>query len=58
MARETGRTPTEIALDALFDVMEDYEDLKLAEERLRTSDGTSLSLDEVMAKYPDLAPSK
>ncbi len=56
MARETGRTPEEIARRALLDVMEDFEDAKLADERLRTSDGVSFTLEEVMAKYPDIVP--
>jgi hypothetical protein len=37
--------------------MEDTEDALLAEERLRTSEGT-LSLEEVMAKHSDLTPAQ
>jgi hypothetical protein len=35
--------------------MEDTEDYLIAEERLRTSDGTTLSLEEVTAKYREPA---
>jgi len=58
MARETGRTPEEIARRALLDVMEDYEDAKLADERHRTSDGTSVSWEEVKARLFGSATAK
>jgi len=53
MAKETGRLPEEIARRAVLDALEDYEDYKLAAERLRTSDGTTYSLEEILAKYPE-----
>lgn len=53
MAGETARTPEDIARRAVLDAMEDYEDYKIAAERLSTSDGTSYSLEELLAKYPE-----
>ena len=58
MARETGRAPEDIARRALLDFMEDYEDAKLADARHHDSDGTSFTLEEVMAKYPAVAPTE
>jgi hypothetical protein len=55
LARGTGRSPEEIACRALLDVLEDHEDAKIAEERIRTDDGTRISWDEIRAKYPDEA---
>lgn len=52
MARETGRTREEIARRALLDVMEDYEDAKLADERRRTFEG-SVPWEEVRAHLLD-----
>jgi predicted DNA-binding protein len=51
LAQKLDVTPEEFARRAILDRMEDTEDGLLAEERLRTSDGTSVSLEEVMAKY-------
>jgi predicted DNA-binding protein len=51
LARRTGVTPEEFARRAILDRMEDTEDALLAEERLRASDGTSVSLDDVTARY-------
>lgn len=54
LAEKVGATPEEFARRAILDRMEDTEDGLLAEERLRTSEG-SLSLEEVMAKYRQAA---
>lgn len=51
LALKLGVSPEEFARRAILDRMEDTEDRLLAEERLRTSDGETVSLDEVMAKY-------
>ena len=56
LAQKTGVTPGEFARRAILDRMEDTEDYLLAEERLRTSDGTSYSLEEIRAMYPDSMP--
>jgi RHH-type rel operon transcriptional repressor/antitoxin RelB len=55
LAGKVGTTPEEFARRAILDRMEDTEDYFVAEERLRTSDGTSVSLEEVMAKYHEVA---
>jgi predicted DNA-binding protein len=57
IAKKVGKSPEEFARRAILDVMEDTEDALLAEERLRTSEGT-LSLEEVMAKHSDLTPAQ
>ena len=51
LAKQAGVSPEEFARRAILDRMEDVEDALAAEERLRTSDGHSVSLEEVMAKY-------
>lgn len=49
MARETGRSEEQIALEAILEVLEDWEDLLIAEERIKDP-GPFVSLDEVMRK--------
>jgi predicted DNA-binding protein len=49
LAEKTGKTPEEFARRAILDAMEDTEDYLLAEERLRTSEGT-VSWEEVQAR--------
>jgi predicted transcriptional regulator len=49
MARETGRSESRIALEAIIEVLEDWEDSLIAEERMKDS-GPFVSLDEVMTK--------
>jgi predicted DNA-binding protein len=51
MVRETGRTAEELALSALLERLEDFEDVKIAEERLRDQEGPGIPLEEVMRKY-------
>jgi RHH-type rel operon transcriptional repressor/antitoxin RelB len=53
LAKKTGRTKSFYAREAIVEHIEDLEDIYLAEERLRTSDGTSVSWDEVKTKYFD-----
>lgn len=53
LAKKTGRTKSFYAREAIAEHIEDLEDLYLAEERLRTTDGTRISWDEVRAKYFD-----
>jgi RHH-type rel operon transcriptional repressor/antitoxin RelB len=53
LAKKTGRTKSFYAREAIIEHIEDLEDLYLAEERLPTSDGTTISWDEVRAKYFD-----
>lgn len=53
LAKKTGRTKSFYAREAIIEHIEDLEDLYLAEERLRTTDGTTISWDEVRAKHFD-----
>lgn len=41
-ARKTGRTKSYYAREAIIEHIEDLEDAYLAEERLRTTDGTTM----------------
>lgn len=51
LAARTGVSAEEFARRAILDRMEDTEDYLAAAERLRTSDGHTVSLDDVMASY-------
>lgn len=51
LAAKTGTSPDEFARRAILDRMEDTEDYLAAAERLRTSDGQTVSLDDVMAQF-------
>ena len=48
MSSETGLSPEHIAFDALADRLEDFEDLKIVEERMRNPEGPSIPIEEVM----------
>lgn len=56
MVRESGSTAEEITLSALLERLEDFEDVKIAEERLRNPEGPNLPIEEVMRKYGLAAP--
>ena len=56
LAGKIGATPEEFARRAILDRMEDTEDGLIAEEVLRESDGTTYSLEEVMARLPAEEP--
>lgn len=51
LAKKTGVSPEEFARRAILDRMEDTEDCLLAEERLRTSDGQTVPLEDVLARH-------
>lgn len=53
LAKKTGRTKSFYAREAIIEHIEDLEDLYLAEERLRTSDGKTIPWEDVRAKYFD-----
>lgn len=53
LARKTGRTKSYYAHQAIAEYIEDLEDIALAEERLRTSDGSVVSWAEIKAKHFD-----
>jgi predicted DNA-binding protein len=51
LAAKTGVTAEEFARRAILERMEDVEDALLAAERLQSSDGQTISLEEVMARF-------
>lgn len=51
LAAQTGVSPEEFARRAILDRMEDIEDYLIAAERLRTSDGVTVSLDDILASH-------
>ena len=53
LAKKTGRTKSFYAREAIVEHIEDLEDMYLAEERLRTSDGKTIPWEDVRAKYFD-----
>jgi predicted DNA-binding protein len=57
LAEKIGKTPEEFARRAILDTMEDTEDYLVAEERLRTSEGT-VSWEEVQARLFGKADAK
>jgi RHH-type rel operon transcriptional repressor/antitoxin RelB len=53
LAKRTGRTKSYYAREAIIEHIEDLEDYYLAEERLRTTDGTTIAWEDVKAKHFD-----
>ena len=51
LARRTGESAERIALRALLDRLEDFEDVEIAEERLRNPEGPPIPLEEVMRQF-------
>ncbi|MER9328323.1 DUF6290 family protein [Mesorhizobium sp. M0488] len=50
MARASGRTADQVALDAILEAIEDWQDARIAEERLEEDDGVRVPLEEVLRK--------
>lgn len=50
MARASGRTADQVALEAILEAIEDWQDARIAEERLEEDDGVRVPLEEVMRK--------
>ncbi|MEZ2330377.1 DUF6290 family protein [Mesorhizobium sp. RCC_202] len=50
MARASGRTPDQVATEAILEAIEDWHDAEVANERLKDDDGARIPLDEVMRK--------
>ncbi|MER9654906.1 DUF6290 family protein [Mesorhizobium sp. M0152] len=50
MARASGRTADQVALDAILEAIEDWQDAKIAEKRLEEDDGVRVPLEEVLRK--------
>jgi RHH-type rel operon transcriptional repressor/antitoxin RelB len=53
LAKKTGRTKSYYARQAILEHLEDLEDYFVAEERIRTASGDTVSLDDVMAELGD-----
>ena len=50
MARATGRSVDQIAIEAILERLEDWEDSAIAEERLKDDDGTRIPLEDIVRK--------
>lgn len=50
MVRETGQTAEQIILDAVEERLADFHDLRIAEERLRTPEGPTIPLDDILRR--------
>ena len=50
MAKASGRTTDQVALEAILEAIEDWQDARIAEERLESDDGVRVPLQEVMRK--------
>ena len=48
LAKKTGRSADELAIEAIAERIEDYEDAVLGLERLKDDDGTRVPLSEVI----------
>lgn len=48
MSKETGKPVEDIAFDAIAEWVGDWQDLKIAEERMRDFDGVGIPLEEVI----------
>ncbi|WP_189501849.1 DUF6290 family protein [Mesorhizobium sp. M00.F.Ca.ET.216.01.1.1] len=50
MAKASGRTIDQVAVEAILEAIEDWQDARIAEERLRDDDGVRIPLEEVIRK--------
>ncbi|WP_033838360.1 DUF6290 family protein [Mesorhizobium loti] len=50
MAKASGRTADQVAVDAILEAIEDWQDAKIADERLRDDDGVRIPLKEMIRK--------
>ncbi|TIL68100.1 DUF6290 family protein [Mesorhizobium sp.] len=50
MARASGRTVDQVAVEAILETIEDWQDARIAEERLRDDDGARTPLEDVIRK--------
>jgi RHH-type rel operon transcriptional repressor/antitoxin RelB len=54
LAKKTGRSPQEVAIEAMAEGIEDYEDALIGLERLKDDDGTRISLSEIIRDIEEL----
>ncbi|TJU93340.1 MAG: hypothetical protein E5Y12_28530 [Mesorhizobium sp.] len=50
MAKASGRTADQVAVDAILEAIEDWQDAKIANERLKDDDGVRIPLKEMISK--------
>lgn len=50
MARASGHTVDQVAVEAILETIEDWQDARIAEERLRDDDGARIPLEDVIRK--------
>ena len=50
MAKASGRTADQVAVDAILEAIEDWQDAKIADERLRDDDGVRIPLKQMIRK--------
>jgi predicted transcriptional regulator len=50
MAKASGRTADQVAVDAILEAIEDWQDAKIADERLKDDDGVRIPLKEMISK--------
>ncbi|CCV14843.1 DUF6290 family protein [Mesorhizobium sp. STM 4661] len=50
MAKASGRTTDQVAAEAILEAIEDWQDAKIAEERLKDDDGARIPLEEMIRK--------
>lgn len=50
MAKASGRTADQVAVDAILEAIEDWQDAKIADERLKEDDGVRIPLKEMIRK--------
>lgn len=50
IAKASGRTADQVAVDAILEAIEDWQDAKIADERLRDDDGVRIPLKEMIRK--------
>ncbi|UCI09839.1 DUF6290 family protein [Mesorhizobium sp. B1-1-8] len=50
MAKASGRSTDQVATEAILEAIEDWQDAKIADERLGNDDGIRIPLEDVMRK--------
>ncbi|AZO00466.1 CopG family transcriptional regulator [Mesorhizobium sp. M9A.F.Ca.ET.002.03.1.2] len=50
MAKASGRTIDQVVVEAILETIEDWQDARIAEERLRDDDGARIPLEQVIRK--------
>ncbi|MFC3324104.1 DUF6290 family protein [Mesorhizobium cantuariense] len=48
MAKASGRTTDQVAVDAILEAIEDWQDARIAEERVKNDDGVRIPLEEMI----------